>query len=63
MTNVILIKNPNKLISTEEVLVQNGFAIISSWAYDGIYEKEGIKYKSSFPVWEWKTNKVRIEKI
>lgn len=46
----------NKTNSTdaEDVLIQNGFTVISTWWNDNIYIKYGIKYGISHPVWNGK---------
>lgn len=46
----------NKTNSTdaEDVLIQNGFTVISTWWNDNIYIKQGIKYGISHPVWNGK---------
>lgn len=61
MKKVILIKNPKRSNVAEQVLVANGFTIVSNWIDQGIYKKDGINFRTSFPIWE--KEKVRIEQI
>lgn len=55
------LSNPKHRASAEQVIVDNGFSVVSSWINNNTYSKEGINYKISHPVWNG--NKVRIEKI
>jgi hypothetical protein len=50
MTNTILINNPRKSPIAENVLILNGFKIVSNWCRDGIYQKDGINY--NFAGWD-----------
>ena len=50
MTNTIIINNPTKSPMAEDVLISNGFKIISNWCWDGIYQKDGINY--NFAGWD-----------
>lgn len=56
---VIVIGNPKNRMNAEAVMADNGFVVISNWFNDNIYEKEGVLYGLSHPVWTW-DNKVRV---
>lgn len=56
MTNTIIINNPTKSPIAEDVLISNGFKIISNWCWDGIYQKDGINYNFA----GWDGHKVKL---
>jgi len=45
----------------QDILIQNGFEVISSWYNNNIFAKNGQNYRISHPVWVG--NCVQIEKI
>lgn len=57
MTNIILINNPTKSPIAETVLELNGFEIVSNWALEGIYKKDGKDYNFT----GWAGDKVKIK--
>ena len=56
MTNTIIINNPIKSPIAEDVIILNGFKIISNWCWDGIYQKDGINYNFA----GWDGHKVKL---
>lgn len=50
LINMLVINKTNE-ISAENILVKNGFKIISNWYNDNIFERDGIKYGINHPVW------------
>lgn len=54
--NAILIDNPTKSTIAEDVLILNGFQIISNWCWDGIYQKDGINYNFA----KWDGHKIKL---
>ena len=51
MDDVQIIKPKTNTPSAEQVLVENGFTILSPWIDDNRFEKDGIVYKLAYPVW------------
>ena len=55
------IKNTNNTTCAQDVLVKNGFKILSSWYNNNEFEKDGIIYGINHPVWSGKDVNVYIK--
>ena len=56
------IRNVKNLADAQQVLIDEGFEILSPWEEQGIFCKNGEKYQFEFPIWT-PENKIRIKKL
>lgn len=50
--SVQVVKSKSNTSQAEQVLIENGFTVLSPWVDDNRFEKDGQVYKLSHPVWQ-----------